>query len=32
MLYFGYDIEPVKPDVRNNVLACGVFEPAQLLF
>jgi Cu/Zn superoxide dismutase len=32
MLYFGYDIEPVKPDVRNNVVACGVFEPAQLLF
>jgi Cu/Zn superoxide dismutase len=32
LFYFGYDIEPVKPDVRNNVVACGVFEPAQILF
>jgi Cu/Zn superoxide dismutase len=32
MLYFGYDIDTVKPGVRNNVMACGVFEPAQILF
>lgn len=30
MLYWGA-ITPVQPGVRNNVIACGVFEPAQLL-
>ena len=28
MLYWGA-VTPVQPGVRNNVIACGVFEPAQ---
>jgi Cu-Zn family superoxide dismutase len=32
LLYAGSEVEPVRPGVRNNVVACGVFEPARLLF
>jgi Cu/Zn superoxide dismutase len=31
LLYSGSTIEDVQPGVRNNVIACGVFEPAQTL-
>lgn len=29
LIYEGGDIKPIKADVPNNVIACGVFEPAQ---
>lgn len=29
LIYEGGDIKPLKADVPNNVIACGVFEPAQ---
>ena len=31
LLYWGRTIEAVQPSVRNNVIACGVFEPVQAL-
>lgn len=31
LIYQGGDIKPLKADVPNNVVACGVFEPARSL-
>jgi len=32
LIYAGTAVEPLKPDVRNNVVACGVFVKATSLF
>ena len=32
MLYGGLSIDPIVPGVRNDVMACGVFEPTTVLF
>ena len=32
LVYEGNSIEPLKPDVRNNVIACGVLEPVTPFF
>ena len=31
VLYAGTRIEDIRPDVRNDAMACGVFEPTRLL-
>ena len=31
VLYAGTRIEDIRPDVRNDAIACGVFEPTRLL-
>ena len=31
VLYAGTRIEEIRPDVRNDAMACGVFEPTRLL-
>jgi Cu-Zn family superoxide dismutase len=32
LIYHGGQIQPIKPDVPNNAVACGVFEPSTGLF
>lgn len=32
IVYQGFEAQPLKPDVRNNAAACGVFQPATTLF
>jgi len=32
LIYAGGKIEPIRADVPNNAVACGVFEPAKALF
>jgi Cu/Zn superoxide dismutase len=31
VLYYGTSIPEIRPDVRNDAIACGVFEPTRLL-
>ena len=31
VLYSGTRVQEIRPDVRNDAVACGVFEPTRLL-